>query len=62
MVSYSPTLAFQPLLEEPVQQGPAVIAECRAGIGLVPESVLSVVILKLTTTKLSDLVTDFPDF
>ena len=56
-----PTLTSQPLLIEAVQEGATVIAKCWTGIGLVAESVLSVVILKLTTTKLSDLVSNFPD-
>ena len=52
-----PTLTLQSLLIDSVQQGPAVVAKCWAGICLVPESVLSVVILKLRTTKPSDMTT-----
>ena len=52
-----PTLTSQPLLIEAVQEGATVIAKCWTGIGLVAESVLSVVILKLRTTKPSDMTT-----
>ena len=47
------TFALKALLCQAVEEGATVIAKCWTGIGLVAESVLSVVILKLRTTRLS---------
>jgi len=47
-------LTSQPLLIEAVQEGATVIAKCWTGIGLVAESVLSVVILKVRVSSSVD--------